>query len=377
DHAPPPAARRRLPSRRRARRLRPDRRFGAGHDPHRHDRRRHPADARPTGPGLRGQPLHRHPALRRADRLGPVGRRQALRGDPRPVHRVAGGRGGQDALGVPPAAGREVPRRQRLQRRRRGVERPQGAGPRGAALRPAAGGPHRLADADSAARGEGGRPDGGARHQRAGQPAADQPDQPVHGEPHALGRPAPRRAERRGRVERLRRQPLRHRPVPPDALRSPAAGGDGAQRRLLGREGQGRSRPPDPDPGSERAHRRAALGPSGLDRGAVTGRRAAAPLAQHDDHPEPATARLAVAALLRGRQPPERRAGAPRAEPGDRPRRAEAAPRRLHGGARGILPARPSVVGQPVLPDPHGQGRGAAAAGRGGLRAAAAAQPQG
>ncbi len=87
-----------------------DIRAGAGEGPaHRHDGRGHSADQRPAGPGIRGQPLHRHPDVRRADALGPVLGRKGFGADPRPCDLLAGRRGRQDEVGVQAASRREVP----------------------------------------------------------------------------------------------------------------------------------------------------------------------------------------------------------------------------------------------------------------------------
>ena len=73
-----------------------------------------------------------------------------------------------------------------VQRRCRGVERREGAQAGRAAFRPEPGRRHRLAHAEPAQRPQDRRHDGRADDGGAGRAAADQPHQPVHGEPGAL-----------------------------------------------------------------------------------------------------------------------------------------------------------------------------------------------
>ena len=110
-----PAARHRsaaLPDRRRAR---------AGHAPDRHDRQRHPLHGRPDRQRLRRLPVRRLPDLRAADRVGPHPRRPARAAGARARRVVGGAQGRADEVGVQAAQGRDVPRRQPVQRGRGGL----------------------------------------------------------------------------------------------------------------------------------------------------------------------------------------------------------------------------------------------------------------
>ena len=87
----------------------------------RHDGRRHAGHHRQPGPGVRGLPLRRLQPLRLAGAVGSVAQRQGVRHQAGPRHRVAG-RSQRHALDLQAAPGRQVARRLRLHRRRRGLE---------------------------------------------------------------------------------------------------------------------------------------------------------------------------------------------------------------------------------------------------------------
>ncbi len=128
----------------------------------------------------------------------------------------------QDQVDLQASPRREIPRRLRLQRRCGGVERREGAQAGRAAFRPEPGRRHRLAHAEPAQRPQDRRHDGRADDGGAGRAAADQPHQPVHGEPGAL-----EEALRRGAGERHRSEGTRQAGVgcsSPAMLPAPARG---------------------------------------------------------------------------------------------------------------------------------------------------------
>ena len=85
----------------------------------RHDGGRHSGLDRPAGPGLRRLPLRRLVAVRRLDHLGPVALATSRPAARRPRHQVGDRSQRQQAMDLRSAPGREVPRRLRLERRRR------------------------------------------------------------------------------------------------------------------------------------------------------------------------------------------------------------------------------------------------------------------
>jgi hypothetical protein len=170
-------------------------------------------------------------------------------------------------------------------------------------------------------------------HQRARCLPADQPVEPVHGQPGALaekvrcrrGRHARRQGQ--GRLDRLRRRCVGLGPVQDDALRGARAARAGRQQDLLGSQArtedrQGRD---DPDARGQRAHRRPAGRPGRLDRGAVARcHRRRSTQRGFKVYFNAAAARVAVAAVVRRRLALARQARALRGQPVHRPRRHEA-----------------------------------------------------
>ena len=106
-------------------------------DPLRHLDGRHSADHRPAGSRRGRLSVHRLHDLRSAGRLGDGRRGSSRQADPGPRHRMDGRSGRPEEMALQAARGRQIPRRQRVQRRRRGVESRQGAGREGAAFRQA------------------------------------------------------------------------------------------------------------------------------------------------------------------------------------------------------------------------------------------------
>ena len=311
------------------------------HAPHRHDRRRHPRHHQPARLRLRRQPVRRAHAVRRPDDVGPVLGRQAERDHPGARHRVEGRRQGQDEVDLQAAQGREVPRRHRLQRRRRDLQLREGAQEGRAALRRAPGGPDHPADADHHRRAQDRRLHDRGADLRARRVRADQPRQPLHGEPGGVGEDE--------ELDRVRQEPGGDsgpwkfvRLVPRERMELEKNTG------LLESAARAEDRPPgaDPDAGIEHARRRAPLRPGRLDRGAAVGRDPAAAREGLPDHVEPVPAHLAVAAQHAPRRPDRRQARAP----GDaalRGSRRPAAPARLHGAAgEGRRVRGPSLVRQ-------------------------------
>ena len=156
----------------------------------------------------------------------------------------------QDQVDLQASPRREIPRRVRVQRRCRGVERREGAQAGRAAFRPEPGRRHRLAHAEPAQRAQDRQDDGRADDGGAGRAAADQSHQPVHGEPGALEEALRRGAGERHRSEgarqagvgRLRPQCLGHRPVEDGPVRPARAARTGEERRLLGRQARSEGR---------------------------------------------------------------------------------------------------------------------------------------
>ena len=199
----------------------------------------------------------------------------AVRRHPGRRDRVEGRRRRQDQMGVQAPPGREIPRRLDAQRRRHRLERPEGARQGGAAFRPEPGRRHRVAHADAAHGAQDRRPDGRAHDQRARRLPADQPDEPVHGLAGPLGSEAQGRAglgHRPGRAReaglgRLRRRPLRLRPVPDDALRAARAARAAPRSRTIGTRSAARRstrscccRCPRPTPAPRRCSRARSTG---------------------------------------------------------------------------------------------------------------------
>ncbi|MNN04288.1 hypothetical protein D3C81_1170090 [compost metagenome] len=209
--------------------------------------------------------------------MGPLQEQRPQPADSRPRHRVEGGRRRQDQVDLQAAPRGEIPRRLRLQRRRRGLERQQGARQDRQAVRCEPGGRDRLAHAHTAQREENRRPDRGTGHVRAGLVPAVQHLEPVHGLAHAVGEEVRRRAglgDRCGRTQQaglgsLCRRRLRHRPVQDDPLRAARAPGAGQERQLLGQQARAQDRQggDGADARGQRPHGRAAVGPGRLDRG--------------------------------------------------------------------------------------------------------------
>ena len=113
--------------------------FGAGRDrcALRHFDGGHPADHRPAGPRRRRLPVLGLHDLRSAGRLGDGRLRPARQTGAGPRHRMEGRRRRQEEMALYPAQGRQVPRRQRIQRRRGDLESGQGAQRQGTAVRQA------------------------------------------------------------------------------------------------------------------------------------------------------------------------------------------------------------------------------------------------
>jgi len=168
------------------------------------------------------------PDLRAADPA-----RQEAREDPRPRHVLAGG--GADALALPAAPRREVPRRVRLQRRRRRVL-DQARARADLELRDL----RRHRRRRRARR----RPHGRRRHQDPRPDPARQVHLRVHDGQGVVREeqldPPAEHARARGDVHRPQHQ--RHRPVPPDDARAGRAHRAGARGFLVGLAGQGPQR---------------------------------------------------------------------------------------------------------------------------------------
>ena len=96
-----------------------------------------PADHGPAGSRRRRLSIHRLHDLRPAGGLGNGRVRPARQTGAGARHRMEGRRQGQDQMALHVAQGRQIPRRQRVQRRRRDLESRQGAERQGAAIRQA------------------------------------------------------------------------------------------------------------------------------------------------------------------------------------------------------------------------------------------------
>ena len=230
------------------------------------------------------------------------------------------------------------------------------------AFRPEPGRRHRLAHAEPAQRPQDRRHDGRADDRGAGRAAADQPHQPVHGEPGALEEALRRGAGERHRSEGARQagvgpvrpQRLGHRPMEDGPVRPARAARAGQERRLLGRQARSESRSAGAvaDAGGERAHRGAAVGPGRLGREPGARRHAADQAARLRGPAERAAACLAVAVQPHRGLALERHPGAQGRQPVRRPRRHEGRPaRRPDGAGDRHLRARPSVARQSEVPD--------------------------
>ncbi len=184
--------------------------------------------------------------------------------------------GRQDQMAVQASPRRDLPRRLAVQRRCGGLERREGAEAGRTAVRREPGRRHRLAHADADVGAQDRRPHGRADDQGAGQLPADQPHQSVHGEPGQVAEALRDRRRRRrqgevaGRLGHVRARRLRHRPVEDVEVHAARTARGGEERRLLGQgaRAEGRQDGHAADAGGERAHRRPALRPGRLDRGA-------------------------------------------------------------------------------------------------------------
>ena len=269
-----------------------------------------------------------------------------------------------DGVGVQAAPGREVPQRQRLQRRRRGVL---------ARARAAADLRHE-GPAHVHRQGEQGRRPHGAHQDQGAQPAGSElSDQPLHdGQGVGRGQQHDHRAGLQGQEGQLRRpQRQRHGRLRAGLARAGREDGAQAQRRLLG-QGRGsrrhhRDHLPDDQVGRH-ARRRAPLGRGRFRAGrAGAGHRPAGEERKPQGQPGPGEphhlprhgCRLARAQDLQrqGQEPVRRQARAPGDQHGDRPRghqaRGHARPvgaggrdrpavrQRLHQGARRAPQGRP------------------------------------
>ena len=185
--------------------------------------------------------------------------------------------------------------------------------------------------------------------------------------------------EDRARLERVRQGPLGHRPLEARGAGGARAGGVRAQQGALGREPRAEARPGHhhPDPRPERAHRRAALGPGGLDRGAGPGCAGAYQGARLPGGLQCLSACLVLASEPRRRLALERHPGAQGRQPRHRPRRHRGAAGRLRHQGLGPCHAPGPLVRQADLRASPRSRRRPRAAGRGRLRAGQSGQGQG
>ena len=217
----------------------------------------------------------------------------------------------------------------RLQRRRRGLERAQGAGQGRGALRRQPGGRDRLAHADAAQSAR--KIDDLTVELTTSEPDAFLPlnltnlfmASPAHWQKKFDAAPGATPADKsKAAWIAFAADASGTRPVQDGALRAARAAGDGGQQDLLGPEAHAQDRPRGAaaDARGQRAHRGAAVRPGRLDRGAVARRDGHDPGARQQDLLQPAAARVALAAVLCRRLALARQARAPRRQPVRRPR---------------------------------------------------------
>ncbi len=221
----------------------------------------------------------------------------------------------QEEVALHAAAGRQIPRRQRFQRRCGDLESGQGAQRQGAAIRQAA---ERPGQDPPALGGElrQGRRRHHRNHHQGGRFVLPLPDALVSGlQPGAI------REARQG-LGQVRGPTFRHRTVQTDQTGAARARRALEECGLLGQEAhsEGRQDHPDPDAGSADPHQRAAGGTGRPDRDAGAGRGAAAEIGGDADRRQhhPACLELSsqrAAGLALDRHPP-----AQGAQPRDRPR---------------------------------------------------------
>ncbi len=214
------------------------------------------------------------------------------------------------------AQGRQISRRQRLQRRCGDLESRQGAERQGAAIRQA---PERAGE-DPPALGRELRQDRRLHrrdHHQDRRLVLPLSDAVVPGfQPRAI------RKARQG-LGQIRQPAVGHRPVQADQAGAARTGRTDQERRLLGQEADSESRQADPDPdaGSADAHQRAAGRPGRPDRDAGARRGAAAQIGRHADRRQRHPACLELSPQRAAGLALDRHPAAQGAQSRDRPRR--------------------------------------------------------